>query len=87
LDLVDTIAPGAVSTTHSFDISASTGSININADLHQDYGLKITTSISTGDVTIPGGEESYTSANFNTANQKYDFKLSASTGDITFTSG
>ena len=87
LDLTDTITPDTVSMTHSFDISASTGSITVNTDLHQDYGLKITTSISTGDVTIPGGEASYTSTNFQSATQKYDFKLSVSTGDINFTSG
>jgi hypothetical protein len=87
LDLTDANAPGTSSMTHSFDISESTGSMTIIADLHQDYGLKITTSISTGSVTIPGGEESYTSANYGTAIQKYDFDLDASTGDITFTSG
>lgn len=87
LDLTNTIKPGADPMDHSFNISTSTGSIAVDADLHQDYGLKIATSKSTGDVTIPGGEESYTSTNYPTAIQKYDFDLSASTGDITFTEG
>lgn len=84
LDLTDTTTPGSLSRTHLFDISSSTGSITISANIQQDYGLKIDTSISTGDVTIPRGGNSFTSSNFATANQKYDFNLSVSTGDITF---
>lgn len=87
LDLADTLTPGSISRNHLFDISGSTGNIMINADLHQDFGLKIDTSISIGEATIPGGGDSFTSTNFATANQKYDFDLSVSTGDITFSEG
>ncbi len=87
LDIDDTGPPSNVSMTHEFDITDSTGVLSVTADLHQDYGLKITTSVSTGNVDIPGDGESYTSANYNSATQKYDFTISASTGDITFSTG
>ncbi|MFX0123179.1 MAG: hypothetical protein ACFFAE_06035 [Candidatus Hodarchaeota archaeon] len=89
LDLTDSvipITPLSISMTYSFDITGSTGRISITADLHQDYGLKITTSVTTGDVTIPGGEESYTSAKYNAAIRDYEFDLSVTTGSITFSS-
>ncbi|UCG03952.1 MAG: hypothetical protein JSW11_08185 [Candidatus Heimdallarchaeota archaeon] len=89
MDITDSIVPItplSISMTYTFDVTGSTGSISITADLHQDHGLKITTSVSTGDVTIPGGEKSYTSANYNAAIRNYEFDLSISTGDITFSS-
>jgi hypothetical protein len=73
--------------THKFNISASTGSISVTANLLSQNGLKITTSVSTGTITIPTGGESYISDSFNTATHKYDFNLSTTTGDITFSSG
>jgi len=84
-----TIAAGAPNTdtmTHSFVIGGSTGAIAVSTSLHEDYGVKIVASVSTGTISIPGGGTSYTSANFNTANQKYDFDLTTSTGDITYSS-
>ncbi len=87
LDIIDILTPGNVSKTQKFDIGGTTGSISVIADLHQDYGLKITASTTTGDITIPGGGESYTSTNYNSAIQKYDFDLGTSTGDITYSTG
>ncbi len=84
-----TIVAGVPSTdtmTHSFGIDGASGSITVLASLHDDYGLRIVASVSTGTITIPGGGTSYTSTNFNTANQKYDFDLTTSTGDITYSS-
>ncbi|MFX1517536.1 MAG: hypothetical protein ACFFC6_14615 [Promethearchaeota archaeon] len=71
--------------SHIFSISASTGSISVETRLTPEIGLKITTSVSTGSITIPGGGETYSSANFDSASTKYYFDLSTSTGDIKFT--
>lgn len=88
LTLTDPNAPGTASMTHKFGISSSTGSITVSADLHQDYGIKVAATVSTGTIILPDDEETdYTSGNFNTATQKYDFVLSTSTGNITFTLG
>ena len=59
LGIINTNNPSNVSMTQKFNIDGSTGDLIVNADLHQDYGLKITTSISTGNVNIPGDGESY----------------------------
>ncbi|MHA2031970.1 MAG: hypothetical protein ACW99Q_21570 [Candidatus Kariarchaeaceae archaeon] len=87
LDLTDTKLPSNVSMTHKFNIDCSTGRISVIANLHQDIGFKIATSISTGDINIPGGGDSYTSANYISVIQHYVFDLSTSTGDITFSPG
>ncbi len=72
------------SLTHSFTIDITTGNIDIISDLHQDVGLKITASVTTGTITLPGGNNPYTSSNFDSATLKYDFSLETTTGDIKF---
>ncbi|MFX0210307.1 MAG: hypothetical protein ACFFDT_30285, partial [Candidatus Hodarchaeota archaeon] len=54
LDLIDTNIPGINSMYQIFEVNCVVGDIYVISKIHQDYGLKITTSISTGDVTIPG---------------------------------
>jgi hypothetical protein len=84
VDLTDTGPSSSTSLTHSFDISCTTGGIDIISDLHQDIGVKITASVSTGTITLPGGGDSYTSSNFASATLKYDFSLATDTGRISF---
>ncbi len=86
LDYTDNLPFSNVTTIHQFEVTCSTGSINVLSRLDQSIGLKIVTSISTGSVTIPGGSSAYTSTNFDSSAVKYDFTLSVSTGDITFIS-
>ncbi|MHA2331618.1 MAG: hypothetical protein ACXAEU_06305 [Candidatus Hodarchaeales archaeon] len=85
VDITDTNSPNNDTMTQKFNISGSTSKITVATDLHQDFGVKITATTSIGDITLPGGGESYTSSNYSSANQKYDFDLDTSTGDITFT--
>ncbi|MHA2238441.1 MAG: hypothetical protein ACXAB2_08760, partial [Candidatus Hodarchaeales archaeon] len=88
LDLTDNFPFSNFTTTHAFDVSCSTGSINIQSRLHLLIGLKITASVSTGTIDLLGGGSPYTSAIFDSSSVKYDFTLSSSTGDITYsTSG
>jgi len=85
VDFTDNPPTSSSSLTHSFTIDVTTGDIDIISDLHQDVGLKITASVSTGTITLPGGSTSYTSSNFASSNLKYDFSLETTTGDIKFT--
>jgi hypothetical protein len=75
----------AVSGTHSFTVSASTGDVEIDTTL-SGIGLKVTATVSTGTITLPGGADSpYISSNYDSAQTKIDFSINVSTGSITFT--
>jgi hypothetical protein len=84
IDFTDNPPTSSSSLTHSFTIDITTGNIDIISDLHQDVGLKVTASVTTGTITLPGGSNPYISSNFDSATLKYDFSLETNTGDIKF---
>ena len=55
MDLTDNLPFSTGTLTHSFDITCSTGNVNVLSRFHEDIGFQITASTSTGTVTIPGG--------------------------------
>ncbi len=67
-----------------FALSATTGMITVETTLPEDYGIKIATDTTTGNISIPGGSKSYTSPEYATASVQYDFDLETTTGQITF---
>ena len=87
LDLTNINKPGTNRIKQIFEVNCVIGDIYVGADLHQDYGLEITTGVVTGTITIPGGGETYTSANWITSIHKFEFDLWTETGDITFLTG
>ncbi|MHA1946343.1 MAG: hypothetical protein ACXAC6_10140 [Candidatus Hodarchaeales archaeon] len=87
VDFTDNPPSSNSSMTHSMDIGCSTGRIHILSDLHEDIGLNITTSVSTGSIDIPGTGDSYLSSDFDSSSLKYNFLLCTTTGDITFSFG
>ncbi|MFX1506920.1 MAG: hypothetical protein ACFFDC_12520 [Promethearchaeota archaeon] len=78
-------APSSPSRVYTFNLAITTGDLTVTTTLHADYGLQAAASVATGTISLPGGGESYTSSNYASAAQKYDFDLSVSTGDITVT--
>ena len=75
---------GAAQGTRKFDISCSVGEIDIKTNLPDDYGVKVFADTTIGGVSLPVSGKIYTSSNFDTASEKYDFDLETSTGSITF---
>ena len=91
LDVKDNFQFSNESRTHTFDIEDETGDVRVLVDLYPDYGLRVETSRlgdeeerQLGVVTIPGGGDTFTSNNFDSANIKYDFDISVWYSDITF---
>ena len=68
-----------------FAFTATTGSITIESTLPEGYGVKIATDTTTGGISIPGGDKSYTSPDYETASVKYEFDLETTTGQIKYT--
>jgi hypothetical protein len=87
LNLTNTNIPGINRIRQIYEINSVIGDIYVGTDLHQDYGLEITAGVVTGTITIPGGGETYTSANWITSIHKFEFDLWTETGDITFSTG
>jgi hypothetical protein len=85
-DLTDNLPLSNLTKVHTFDTTATTGNIIVGSDFHQDIGLSISASASTGTITLPGGLDHYTSSNYDSSLVKYDFELNTSTGSITFSS-
>lgn len=81
--LTETQIPSSVSMILGFDVECTTGDIAITADISLDFGLAITASTTTGTITIPGGENTYTSTNYDSVARRYDFDLMTTTGSIT----
>jgi hypothetical protein len=84
LDLTDSLPYSNFTTSHTLDISCTTGGISVFSALHELIGLSITASVSTGTISLPGTGSTYTSPNFDTASVRYSFTLASTTGDITF---
>ena len=85
LDLNQNIAESFNDSLRLFNIHTSTGRVDINSDLHQDYGLQIHANCATGSILLPNGDEGYyTTHDFDNSNWKYFFDLSTSTGSIKF---
>lgn len=71
--------------TRSFNIQASTGSIDVVTDLLSSYGVDVKAETSLGSVNLPNNdEERYQTANYDTTDWHYDFTLGTSTGSIYF---
>ncbi len=68
-----------------FDVDTSTGSITVDFFFNATIGYHFYGSTSTGSVDILGSEDEYSSPNYATAENLYDFELITSTGSITVT--
>ncbi len=75
---------GATQGTRRFDISCSTGEIDIKTNLPDTYGVKVSADTTLGSISIPGSGKIYTTSYFDTASEKYNFNLESTTGSITF---
>lgn len=68
-----------------FNIHTSTGRVDIDSNLHLDYGLQIYANCATGSIDLPNGDKGYYSTlDFDNSSCKYYFDLSTSTGSIKF---
>ncbi|MCK4972919.1 MAG: zinc ribbon domain-containing protein [Candidatus Heimdallarchaeota archaeon] len=68
-----------------FDVETSTGSITVDFFFNATIGYHFYGSTSTGSVDILGNEDEYSSPNYATAENLYDFELTTSTGSVTVT--
>jgi len=68
-----------------FAVETSTGSITVDFFFNDTIGYHFYGSTSTGSVNILGNENAYSSPNYATAENLYDFELITSTGSITVT--
>jgi len=68
-----------------FDVETSTGSITVDFLFNATIGYHFYGSTSTGSVDILGSENAYSSPNYLTAENLYDFDLVTSTGSVTVT--
>ncbi len=66
-----------------FDVDTSTGSITVDFFFNATIGYQFYGSTSTGSVDILGNENGYSSSNYGTAGNLYDFELITDTGSIT----
>ncbi|MHA2497050.1 MAG: DUF4097 family beta strand repeat-containing protein [Candidatus Hodarchaeales archaeon] len=69
-------------TLMDFDIEVESGAIAIAYILSPSIGLQITGTALSGDVDMPGGTDSYQSANYASAVLQLQFDLHSSSGDI-----
>ncbi|MCK5410038.1 MAG: zinc ribbon domain-containing protein [Candidatus Heimdallarchaeota archaeon] len=68
-----------------FDVDTDTGSITVDFFFNATIGYHFYGSTSTGSVDILGSGDEYSSPNYATAENLYDFDLSTSTGSVTVT--
>ena len=68
-----------------FDVDTSTGSITVDFLFNATIGYHFYGSTSTGSVDILGSGDEYSSPNYATAENLYDFDLSTNTGSVTVT--
>ena len=66
----------------NFDIETSTGSVKIDYQLHSTVGIRVDADVSSGDIDLPNGGSSYSSANYETAELQLDFTIDVSTGSV-----
>jgi DUF4097 and DUF4098 domain-containing protein YvlB len=66
----------------NFDVILSSGDVSIDYDVTSTVGLKFTGTVSSGDIDISGGGNSYQSANYDSALLQLNFDISVSSGDI-----
>ncbi|MFX0116587.1 MAG: DUF4097 family beta strand repeat-containing protein [Candidatus Hodarchaeota archaeon] len=71
-----------VQTLINFDIEVDSGAIGIAYALNPTIGLQVTGTTLSGEVDLPGGADSYQSANYASAVLQLDFDLHATSGDI-----
>jgi len=68
--------------TVDFNIEATTGRIDIESMIDTDIGMRIHASATTGSIDIPGSGTFYESAGYDSAEMKFIFYLSTTTGNI-----
>ena len=68
-----------------FGLDTDTGSIRVDFLFNATIGYTFSGSTSTGSVDILGSENDYTTPNYATAENLYDFEMSTSTGSVTVT--
>ncbi len=68
-----------------FDVDTDTGSITVDFFFNATIGYHFYGSTSTGSVDILGSGDEYSSPNYATADNLYDFELSTDTGSVTVT--
>ncbi|MHA1346316.1 MAG: zinc-ribbon domain-containing protein [Candidatus Heimdallarchaeaceae archaeon] len=69
----------------SFIVDTDTGSITVDFFFNDTIGYHFDGSTSTGSVDILGSENAFSSPNYGTAENLYDFELTTSTGSVTVT--
>lgn len=68
--------------TANFDLRTSTGDVEVEFTFNEEIGYKFTADTGTGDINLPNHGESYTSPDYFLKDNKFNFILDTSTGDI-----
>ncbi|MFX0171567.1 MAG: hypothetical protein ACFE9L_06585 [Candidatus Hodarchaeota archaeon] len=84
LNLVQDISEFLDNTNRKFHVEATIGTIDVITSLLPEYGIRVITNQPSEIADLPGGNSSYYTQNYFSAQWKYSFTLETSTGRISF---